>query len=387
MSQVYKEQLKYIEEDNGVKITADVKVTFRASGDQHKAYSEFIHLYQKCFSEFSASAVPMKDIQSEAWSSIKKIIQKSDNKVLVTASSEEMIIYGPSKSQEAIVESANAKQNLNRPVVESVGTDEDTSLQIEMNINDPLATAGLTVDEEHWKLVTASFDGHLNGIRSKFFVDFMVSPSAACKDKVNVKVCYRCPEGNASMESHAARALLHLCQKIRTSPVPLAHLQGASGFSARPQNLKRGSKSEESSTDAQFNGQLASGTDNDEAPEKAARDDEDEKCCICMDAFNNKKQLKCKHEFCSECLKQSEKSLGPFCPICKDVFGLIEGNQPDGKMTWTKCFFDLPGFHGCGTIEIRYDIPSGTQTVMLFILTFKDVSCILHESHFFPFAG
>ncbi|KAK7915951.1 hypothetical protein WMY93_011712 [Mugilogobius chulae] len=50
------------------------------------------------------------------------------------------------------------------------------------------------------------------------------------------------------------------------------------------------------------------------------------------------------------------------CPICKDVFGLVEGDQPKGTMKWRNSPLPLPGFERCGSIEITYDIPSGTQT-------------------------
>uniref|UniRef100_A0A4W6FD15 E3 ubiquitin-protein ligase n=1 Tax=Lates calcarifer TaxID=8187 RepID=A0A4W6FD15_LATCA len=73
-------------------------------------------------------------------------------------------------------------------------------------------------------------------------------------------------------------------------------------------------------------------------------------------------KLTCKHEFCEECLEQAKKGSGPICPVCKDVFGVIEGDQPDGKMSWTTYSSPLPGFPDCGTIVIDYHIPSGTQT-------------------------
>ncbi|XP_017160132.1 E3 ubiquitin-protein ligase DTX3L-like [Poecilia reticulata] len=86
------------------------------------------------------------------------------------------------------------------------------------------------------------------------------------------------------------------------------------------------------------------------------------KCSICLSDFTNKKQLKCKHAFCEECLKNAVKVCGPICPICKDVFGEMKGNQPDGKMTWNKISYPLPGFPDCGHICITYHIPSGKQT-------------------------
>uniref|UniRef100_A0A9J8C5U9 E3 ubiquitin-protein ligase n=1 Tax=Cyprinus carpio carpio TaxID=630221 RepID=A0A9J8C5U9_CYPCA len=88
---------------------------------------------------------------------------------------------------------------------------------------------------------------------------------------------------------------------------------------------------------------------------------EEEMCAICMDSFTDKEKLKCSHEFCRECIRRSVESLGPICPVCKEVFGKMEGNQPDGTMKVTKSRLSLPGYPQCGTIEIHYDIPSGIQ--------------------------
>ncbi|XP_029286512.1 uncharacterized protein LOC115007705 isoform X2 [Cottoperca gobio] len=46
----------------------------------------------------------------------------------------------------------------------------------------------------------------------------------------------------------------------------------------------------------------------------------------------------------------------------QDVFDMMKGNQPDGKMTWHTNTVPLPGFSHCGTIVINYDIQSGIQT-------------------------
>ncbi|XP_059384929.1 uncharacterized protein dtx3lb.3 [Carassius carassius] len=91
--------------------------------------------------------------------------------------------------------------------------------------------------------------------------------------------------------------------------------------------------------------------------------DEEETCAICMDSFTNKKKLKCGHEFCQECIRLSMESLGSICPVCKKVFGKLEGNQPDGTIQVKRSKYpSLPGYLDCGTIEIIYDIPSGIQT-------------------------
>ncbi|KAK9966112.1 hypothetical protein ABG768_003240 [Culter alburnus] len=89
---------------------------------------------------------------------------------------------------------------------------------------------------------------------------------------------------------------------------------------------------------------------------------EEETCTICMDSFTDKKKLKCGHEFCRDCISASEKSLGSICPVCKEVYGKLEGNQPDGTMNVTKSRSSLPGYPECGSIEITYSIPSGVQT-------------------------
>lgn len=89
---------------------------------------------------------------------------------------------------------------------------------------------------------------------------------------------------------------------------------------------------------------------------------EEDKCVICMDSFTDKEKLKCGHEFCRECLRMSVESLGSVCPVCKEVFGKLEGNQPDGTMRVTMSRISLPGYPRCDTIEIHYNIPSGTQT-------------------------
>uniref|UniRef100_A0A3B3DW98 E3 ubiquitin-protein ligase n=1 Tax=Oryzias melastigma TaxID=30732 RepID=A0A3B3DW98_ORYME len=91
-------------------------------------------------------------------------------------------------------------------------------------------------------------------------------------------------------------------------------------------------------------------------------DSPEENCPICLSPFTDKESLSCKHEFCKLCLQQAEKSSGPICPVCRKVFGIIQGDQPDGTMTWMKSSGPVPGFSHCGTITITYSIPSGRQT-------------------------
>ncbi|XP_040606782.1 E3 ubiquitin-protein ligase DTX3L isoform X2 [Mesocricetus auratus] len=86
-------------------------------------------------------------------------------------------------------------------------------------------------------------------------------------------------------------------------------------------------------------------------------------CVICMDTISNKRVLsKCKHEFCTACITKA-MSLKPVCPVCQTSYGIQRGNQPDGgNMTYDTLRQSLPGYEGCGTIVIHYDIKGGIQT-------------------------
>ncbi|KAM7401977.1 hypothetical protein PAMP_017254 [Pampus punctatissimus] len=334
VSHIYKEEIKRIERMNGVKITAEVKVTIEADQKErrNKAAFEFINLNQMCCGESNGAIIPLKNIKPEVWGDALKIIQKNENKLLLTQSSEEMVVCGPEKGHDLIRKILNTTQETltytDSSVKESTWASQDIAQMIDMSIKDPLADAGLTMEENHWRLLTTSFNEALDKIKAKFGVD--LKESGIGQGKVTIKACYKRSRGNASMESHAVRALLQLYQKSATSPMSFT--------------------------------QYYSGSELNEAQGATARDNKDEICPICLDTFTNKKQLSCKHEFCENCLAQSEKSMGPICPLCKDVFGMMQGDQPDGKMSWKSSPSSLPGFHKYGTIEINYYIPSGIQT-------------------------
>ncbi|XP_074489004.1 uncharacterized protein LOC141766236 isoform X1 [Sebastes fasciatus] len=357
VNHIYKEEIKRIVEENGVKMDAEVKVTFQAdrkdAGPQ-KALNEFISLVQKCLGESDGSPIPLKNVDPEEWKDVLKIAQTKENKLLLTVSSEEMTACGPMQSQDAIKKSLHAAISTSTSVGESTWASQDTVLNIGTNIKDPLVSTGLTMEESYWKLMTTSFSEQVAKIKSKFGVDF--KESGVSQGKVKVKACYKSSGGNASMESHAVRALLHLYQKNATSPMRLPQYHGATRFN--------GSLSEGAAGGPVSNGQPGYGADAPAGGGAAAAggDDKDETCSICMDRFINKKQLKCKHEFCEECLKRSTETMGPTCPLCKDVFGVMEGDQPDGKMTWHSGSLSLPGFRDCGTITINYNMESGIQT-------------------------
>ncbi|XP_069840938.1 E3 ubiquitin-protein ligase DTX3L-like [Dendropsophus ebraccatus] len=95
-------------------------------------------------------------------------------------------------------------------------------------------------------------------------------------------------------------------------------------------------------------------------PADTQKNAEEEPCPICLDKINNKKVLPCKHEFCDTCFQKCSE-MKQVCPVCSVPYGVVIGNQPDGTMTHNKVSFSLPGYPGCGTIQIHYNIPGGTQ--------------------------
>ncbi|XP_027700943.1 E3 ubiquitin-protein ligase DTX3L-like [Vombatus ursinus] len=91
-------------------------------------------------------------------------------------------------------------------------------------------------------------------------------------------------------------------------------------------------------------------------------EEEKEECVICMDIIHHKVVLpKCKHEFCGPCIKEAMEHK-PVCPVCQTSYGIVKGNQPEGKMTYSCLSYALPGYSSCGTIEIQYDMSGGIQT-------------------------
>ncbi|XP_040214278.1 E3 ubiquitin-protein ligase DTX3L-like [Rana temporaria] len=89
--------------------------------------------------------------------------------------------------------------------------------------------------------------------------------------------------------------------------------------------------------------------------------EEPDLCPICLCEPEEKVILeKCKHAYCRECLKRAT-AYKPVCAICGVSYGTVTGDQPDGTMNETRHRISLPGYPGCGTIEITYHIPGGTQ--------------------------
>ncbi|XP_040214276.1 E3 ubiquitin-protein ligase DTX3L-like [Rana temporaria] len=108
----------------------------------------------------------------------------------------------------------------------------------------------------------------------------------------------------------------------------------------------------------------SSAMDTDRSSANTQKVEEPDLCPICLCEPEDKVILeKCKHAYCKECLRRATAKK-PVCAICGDAYGTVTGDQPDGTMSvHTSKYQHLPGYPGCGIIEITYDIPSGTQQV------------------------
>ncbi|XP_038143939.1 E3 ubiquitin-protein ligase DTX3L-like [Cyprinodon tularosa] len=266
MSHIYKEEIKCIERNNKSKITAQVHVTFEA-GRTNEALCEFIELYQSCLAESGGVVIPLKFVDPDQWSDALRVIKKNKDKLLLSMSSEEVIVCGPKKGQDEFSAVLNAMQKINHPI-------------------------------DHLKPVPV---GTSPRIRNMTLTD-----------------------SNVGAIKHSDY------QKKADSRTPLT---------IKKQYLMNASI------------------------ENILLERKEDPCLICLSQFTNKEQLRCKHAFCKDCLQKAVQHSGPICPICKDVFGVVKGNQPEGTMKWKKHnYADLPGFPGCGYIEISYYIPGGLQT-------------------------
>jgi len=74
-------------------------------------------------------------------------------------------------------------------------------------------------------------------------------------------------------------------------------------------------------------------------------------CPICLDTVTNARTLKCKHVFCKDCVETALKHDNR-CPVCKEVQGVMRGNQPAGQMQFHRGLQRLPGYNGNITLKI-----------------------------------
>lgn len=385
LNHIYKDEIQQILEKNGVDMVPELTVSFklrREDGSLAKALDEFTKLTQKTLTGSDTVSIPLKHFSAEKLKDSLSLVKAQDEKLLLFLSSQEMTVHGPSQGCSAVRKSLAASQETKYNFSEgATWAPSPKYTDLVLNINDPLSKDGLTMERSEWQQIVSQ--GHtIRDIEDKFGVQFKGFELGS--SKLTVKAVSRKREGNASMESHATRALVRLYQRFVTYK---------RSFDARRPRFDAQSVFAEGAM-APSGGPVSNGQREPSKAETAlvveerarAGDNEDEKCSICLELFTDKTQLKCKHEFCMTCLKMAVKAQGKICPICKDVFGVIEGDQPAGRMEVSKVRSSLPGFESSGTIVITYTIPAGVQTVCVLSLTLGDNfgTCVLWQLIFKP---
>ncbi|XP_055725249.1 E3 ubiquitin-protein ligase DTX3L-like [Salvelinus fontinalis] len=408
MNQAYQKEMEDIEKRNGVKINADVKVSIKEDSAKTgrdfllpEAYQELIDLFQKCAGDFDSISAHLPHMNLEDLQNTLKNIQNEESRLVLNVSANSCNVFGPKQSMVAVGKAFGVGHS---STVKTFGMDHSSTdeafgsgrrsteipQKIVLDIKDPPVSSGLSMDPAHWELIKKIFDEKIKAIQNKFGVVFMNNPS---QGKVRVTTRPIKSQHTASLECHAIRALMHLYQKVATSTMSCYLLDttqagtvgdmlekirsrhqcvgagenyGPWRLIGLPEHLGPAVKELEK----KLGGHVFKEEDkqrivypedfNTGAAEVGAAGEAT--CPICMDIFTNKEKLSCTHEFCKECLRRSVETMGPSCPVCKDVYGKVEGDQPDGTMKHTISYTNLPGFTQCGTIVINYDIPDGKQT-------------------------
>lgn len=333
LSYTQSEEVRRIERRNNCVMKADVKVEFakgEGEGDPQKALSEFKAFIGSLGGPPHSSVVPPGRPHP-----------------------------GESNTQTRIHKEVFSGLRWGDVPKASLWTTQPKAGAVKMDIDDPLFRGGITMEKSCWKLMTTSYSEYLLKVQKIFSVRFEADHSFG-PGKVRVRAA---GSKNAALEIDAVRELFQLYKSIVITPFTTNQPGGATGFTG-PDPPKNAPKRDRGNP--QLNGQSADSVLTKNAMVEAAAGGgghQEDRCPICLDTFEDKRELACKHEFCHGCLVQSIKNLGPCCPVCKHVFGNMVGNQPEGTMTATTITKSLPGFPKCGTIVITYDIPSGRQTV------------------------
>ncbi|XP_024232638.1 E3 ubiquitin-protein ligase DTX3L isoform X3 [Oncorhynchus tshawytscha] len=422
MNQAYRKEMEDIEKRNGVKINAEVKVSIKEDTQKTgrnvmltKAHQEFSDLFQKYVVDLDSISTHLTPGDPGDLMNTLKNIQNEETRLVLNVSANGCVVFGPAQSIMAVEKALGMKTTVMTFGMDHSSTEKasgfaggpvlrspKTPWLIGMDIKDPLLSHGLAMDQTHWDLMISAFHEKITAIKNKFRVDFMVEKSPG-KVKIKTRPTTSHTPPAVSLESHAIRALMHLYQKVATSAMSCHLLDpthaktvgdkleeilprhrcvwagenyGPCRLIGLPQHLgpavkelemmlKRPMFKEEdkhkieypgarSSTGAAMGGAVGDG---------GATGGPEDNCSICMDRFINKRKLSCSHEFCTDCLRKAVEFSGPRCPLCKDVFGKVEGDQPEGTMKVKhESYRCIPGYHGYGMIVISYDIPSGKQT-------------------------
>lgn len=407
ITEIYKEEVGKIEKRYNV----ELKEVRRSKGTSYiklrplgpeasvePAKEKFINRVQAVTKDWSQKRAPRSSMKT-ALEDTKRYM-KENHKTLVLVDGDDLILRGPERELTQAVEAlqrGEARSLLPRRVITI--TSKDTKNEV-------------IVDARHMDILKTLKFGELEALQQKYSVRM----EEQSRDK-NVSVTFKTVNGAPDLGAHACHrftSLLHgtitnlqrktitanlgngerldeFNKSLRKSGVDviLEPDKGSVTLIASPilldfaeEKLRQSSKVQDGREAAARGGDTDGAMDTGNPPAtKTSAEEEEDKCPICLDHFQNKKVLeKCKHEFCAKCLQQCLDHK-PVCPVCTVPYGVVIGNQPDGTMTESVTSSSLPGYPQCGAIHIHYSIPSGTQQVSAGDMRRSWGSLCIHRVH------
>ncbi|XP_056108395.1 E3 ubiquitin-protein ligase DTX3L-like [Rhinichthys klamathensis goyatoka] len=411
MHHAYRRELEQFEKQHGVSICAEVSVSIkhiqRSSPDSvPKTTDDFEKLVQECVGSFSHAAINHNHMNSDIVKHALRFIQSEEAKMMFTMSASDCLFFGPKKYTDVI------KRDEEGTRMESQFNDKSSQMNKEnrslFNMDTKDLPTHLEMDTVHWDLMKLSYKEQLSQLETKYGVSFNEE-----KQQKNVTIKVQAQSKGVqhiNLESHAIRALTQLYQKLGSAAVTceLKNPTDATLVASEVEKLQQEHHCVVAE-DALSRWRLVGLPEHlgpaiaeiEKMLQKSVFDDKKKKSIgysedvphargiqwnqmpdygegavggsVREEGMNFKgrseadkgfiddlKKKSRKYEFCRDC--GSKKSMGSICPVCKEVYGKLEGNQPIGKMKATKTGMSLPGYPGCGTIEIYYDIPDGVQT-------------------------
>ncbi|XP_066564633.1 E3 ubiquitin-protein ligase DTX3L isoform X2 [Amia ocellicauda] len=389
ISKAYWRELEQIKKDNRVEMNAMVSVSFQAGKEGQatveRAQMEFTKMVQDAAFNIEAVQITEESLDPGRLEQLLVETRRQEARQVLTATSVGCQLFRPKDSL------AQSREGLR------------IRSKLEMSCQDPLVEEGLEMEETYWTFLEHVHRKQLDAMQKKFGVVLKGEKTMPSVGRVRVRVLPG-QEGGVPLQCQALTALLQLYQKAATGILSCAPMDPKQTESVKEMFYQIHKRHPNVATGEKYGGWKLIGLPEHLGPvvyeveqklgwpafkgeerlrrrwggpslekeeQEGARGghgaegethNPEDRCPICLDAFQKKMALQCKHEFCEGCLKEAVRVSGAVCPVCKDVFGKVEGNQPPGRMRHTKSATSLPGFPHCGSICIDYEIPNGIQT-------------------------
>ncbi|XP_069509862.1 E3 ubiquitin-protein ligase DTX3L-like isoform X2 [Ambystoma mexicanum] len=351
------------------------------------AHEAFTQLIQPLFDDLGRVKLPISDFERPCVLKAIKTIRKKKPSFTLIAEKEECIITGPKPGLDQV----------KRELIDLLQNRLEGKTIVKVMNEMTAAFTAMEIPRVHWELLQNLFNEELDSIAIKYGVQIDLH---ALSSGSNVKILIKNQNGNLDLSANALQGFASLYQQAMTGYVtravdnsnknrvaelflklgpthPDVRLIPAKGgglsLMGPPQHVEPVVQNIQKHLGEKvflipprervgFPGRPTLREADKELQAGGTGENNDDKCCICLDNFTNKFTTVCKHSFCKECWERAMAS-NPQCPVCKTAYGKIEGNQPPGTMKHTRNeYCHLPGFGPrCGTIEIEYFFPDGIQ--------------------------